>query len=67
MNEPKSVIYYEAIISLIDNMERAADCGASIGHEARNLVRLIELYGLHKGIEMRISAGFPPLEDEDVR
>jgi len=47
MSEPKleSKKYFRQIVSLIDNMERAADYGSAIGYEARTLLGLIEQYG----------------------
>ena len=69
MNERKSTMYYQEIIALLDNMERAAEMGSSIGYEARKLLHFVEQYGFNKALEARIDAGFPPLEplstDED--
>lgn len=61
----RSAEFYQHIISLIDNMERAADSGLSIRYEISRLLGLIDSYGYHKALEARINAGFPPLVGED--
>lgn len=61
---PESKKYFRQIVSLIDNMERAADHGSDIGYEARMLLGLVEQYGDKRALEAKISMGYVPDNDE---
>lgn len=58
---PKASELYQHITALIDNMESAADCGVSVGYEARKLLSLIDRYGKALLLEDREKRG---LKDE---
>lgn len=69
MNKPKkselpSRHYFRQAVSLVDNIERAAELGSDVGYEARTLLGLIEQYGDARAMEAKISMGYKPEPDE---